>query len=125
MIEGVEKLNALIAQVAKMSNVAQSVMTTIGARVTNIGTSLGALGSITANIGMLKTNISLQLNLSSSNLKSASTALTTRIKAIEAIPPFLMNNAGDYMHCGWIGQAFDGIVEKGFCVKTQKGLDEI
>ena len=28
-------------------------------------------------------------------------------------------------HCGWIGQAFDGIVEKGFCVKTQKGLDEI
>lgn len=125
MIDGVEKVNKIIAQVANMSKTAQSATAAIGARVQAIGASLGQLGRITGNIAQLKTNISEQLNISSASMKSAGKDLKARVKAIEAIPPFLMNSAGDYVHCGWIGKAFNGIVEKGVCTETQKGLDEI
>eukprot|EP00936_MAST-01D_sp_MAST-1D-sp1_P001553 g1553.t1 len=120
-----EQVGDLVANLTALSVISSNTSRAINVSVTNISTSLRRLKRIETDIHAAKHKMEIELNVSAENMKQASRDLDARVASFESIPPKMMATAGDYAHCGWVGDAFRGIVEVGVCHETQRGLDEI
>ena len=120
-----EQVGTLVANLTALSAISHNTSRAINASVMNISVSLGRLKRIETDIHAAKHTMEVELNASTDKMRQASRDLDARVASFESIPPKMMATAGDYAHCGWVGDAFRGIVEVGVCQETQRGLDEI